>query len=212
MAGRHYREPDGAAAGHQDRLSGNLCLLHTVDTRAHRFKDAALFIRERVVQHIGGVGTYLGIFRKRSVCLDTIERHVLADMAVARSAVRTGSVPDVRLYRYTLSDKTVFYILPELNDLARRLMPDGTREHLYPFLCPGTPVVDAEIGSADGCAVNLHQHFIVARYRNRQVRTKLQALPCPCLYNSSHVFPFPLNHILSKIPRKELAFRGIPSL
>ena len=111
------------------------------------------------LEHVAGGKRQILRERTRAIHADT--QRVAAQVAPAGAAVAAMSAGDVAFARHAVAGLDAAHFAADLDDLARVLVTDGHR-HRDGFLRPRVPVVDMHVGAADGRAVDLDEHVVVA--------------------------------------------------
>ena len=95
--------------------------------------------------------------------VDADALRVLAEMAAAGQAVAAAAADDVPLAGDDVADLEVVDVAADRDDPADELVADHHR-HGDGLLRPGVPVVDVDVGAADGRLVDLDQHVVDADF------------------------------------------------
>uniref|UniRef100_A0A0N5A4M9 NAD-specific glutamate dehydrogenase n=1 Tax=Parastrongyloides trichosuri TaxID=131310 RepID=A0A0N5A4M9_PARTI len=154
---------DRAGASDQHVLAQQVELLRRVHGVAERVQDRADLIGHVVRQFDDVERRGHHIFGERALTVHADAARVRVQMKVTGAGRFGVQVDDVPLGRDALADlQAAIHVLADGDDLAREFMA-GDHRHGHVLLGPLVPVPDVDVGAADGGAVHLDQHVLVAR-------------------------------------------------
>ena len=186
-AGARHRDgeqPDGPATGDGYALGRDLARQHGVHRVAQWVEDGRIFLRDRRIELPDvrlGNDDVLG---KRAVSVHADDLHVLADVRFANAALQALTAGHVHLG----GDEVAFLDAGDL--VAHRfhrtaeLVP-GNQRRMNAALRPLVPLVNVQVGAADGGHLDLDKHIGQANlwfgdFANLRARRGLR------LYNGNH--------------------------
>src|SRR5579862_8731481 len=152
-------EADRAAAGDGNTFRGDLSGEHGVDGVTERIENRS------VVEGDGGIELpdirlrNDDIFGEGSVGVDADNFHVLADVGLAGSALQALAAGHVHFRGHEVAFLDAGDLVAEGGDLATEFVP-GNERRVDPVLRPAVPVVDVQIGTANGGNLNLDEDFV----------------------------------------------------
>ena len=106
-----------------------------------------------------GYGEILG---EGAVAVDAQDLHVVADVELAEQGGQVAGVVDVGLGGDIVADLDPLDVAADLHDFAGHLVAHGLGQALLadPVGGPGVPLVDVDVGAADGGGPDLDQHLV----------------------------------------------------
>jgi hypothetical protein len=103
------------------------------------------------------------ILGKCAVAINTNANAIFANMLQSAAAVTTVAASNVALACYTVANFDVAYTGTNLGNNAYILVTDG-HGSLDGLLAPFVPLVDVEVGAADGSLLNLDEDIVHAYF------------------------------------------------
>ena len=165
-AGHGNREQaDGAAAGDGYGLGGDFSGQHGVYGVAEGIED------RRVLQRNGGIelpDIRFGnddVFGEGAVGVDADDLHVLADVRFAGAALQALAAGHVHLGGNEVAFLHAGDFVAERRHFSAEFVP-GNERRMNAVLRPAVPVVDVQVGAADGRDLHLDQHVVAAEGGN----------------------------------------------
>ena len=150
---RDGEQSDGAAAGDGHGFGGDFTRQHSMNRVAQRIKNGGVLLRNGGIEFPDVRFWNDYIFGEGAVCIDADNLHVLADVGFAGAALQALAA----CHMHFGGDKVAFfhtrYFIAECGYLAAKLMP-WNQWRMNAVLRPAVPVVDVQVGAADGG--NLH--------------------------------------------------------
>jgi hypothetical protein len=127
-----------------------------MDSDSERFHRCADLIGDGRVQFPGADCRKEGVFGEGAVHVNAENFHILADMLKACVTLITVTAGDMGFGSHPVSFFKVRHILSDLNDLSGIFMPEKERE-LDSRCGEFIPLVDMNVGTADGCMLHPDQ-------------------------------------------------------
>jgi hypothetical protein len=156
----HYA--DGARTGDQHILAHQVELLHGVHGIAEGVEQGADFEIQILRQRHDIEGRQREIFRKGTLAIDPDALGMGIEVKLAGPRRRGIEIDDMAFARDALPHgQRPGHALADLHDLAGEFMA-GDHGGLDGFLGPFVPVVDVQVGAADGGAPHADQHVLHA--------------------------------------------------
>ena len=150
---------DGAGAGDQHVLAHQIEHQSRVGGVAEGVKEGHHVLGQGLVDDDDVGGGDADVLGKGAVPVHAHGDRVLAPLDVAGVAVAAVVAGDVALAGDPLAHVQAGDALAQLGDLAHVLMADGHGRVLDVLGGPGVPVVDVNVGAADGGLVDLDQNL-----------------------------------------------------
>src|SRR5690606_11882398 len=124
-------------------------------------------LRRHRVRHRPQVGgRHDDVFGERAIAVHADADRVRAQVRAAAAAVAAMAADDVALGRNALAEPVAGYARAQFLDPADELVTDH-QARTDRALAPLVPQVDVQVGAADGGLLDLDQHLVGARLRNR---------------------------------------------
>ncbi len=108
------------------------------------------------------------VLGERAVAVHADAARVCAQMPASCAAIAAHAAGDVAFCGNPVANGIVVHAGTELDDLSDELVADDERR-TNRSLRPLVPVVDVQIGAADGGLLHLHQHLVGGHARHRHV-------------------------------------------
>ena len=164
MRDRRRHRPDRARAGDQHVFADHVPLQRGVGGVAERVEDRG----DIEIDAIGmvpdiGVGND-DVFRESPSAVDADPARVRAEVAASRHAIAAAATDDMPLARDDHPRLVVVHIVADRDDLADEFVPDHHR-HGDRLLRPFVPLIDVDVGAADGGALDADLDVVRPRLR-----------------------------------------------
>ena len=162
---RNRKQPDRSTAGDGYGFCGDLPGQHGMNGIAQRIEDGGILLRNGGIElpDIGfGNDHVLG---EGAVGIDADDFHVLADVRFAGAALQALAASHVHLG----GDKVAFFhagdFIAESRDFAAEFVA-GNQRRVNAVLRPAIPVVDVQVGAADGRDFHFDQDVVASEGGN----------------------------------------------
>ncbi len=161
-------DADRAGAGDQDILTDQVEFQRTMGSIAVRIEERGQLGRDLVRNRPQVRGRHRHVLGERAVAVYADADRVRTQMLAASAAVAAMAADDVAFGGNAVADLVASHAGADLDNAADELMADG-EAGLDRALAPLVPLVDVQVGAADGCLLHLDQHFVRAHHRQRHL-------------------------------------------
>ena len=158
-AGARHRDgeqADGAASGDGDALGGDLAGQHGVHGVAQRVEDGRVLLRDRRIELPDVDLGNDDVFGEGAVGVDADDLHVLADVRLADAALQALAAGHVHLGGDEVAFLHAGDIVADGLDGAAELVA-GNERRMNAALRPLVPLINVQVGAADGGHLDLDQ-------------------------------------------------------
>src|SRR5580700_5116797 len=175
---------DGPASRDGDGFRGDLSGEHGVNRIAQRIENRG------VVNWDGGIELPDirfrddDVFGEGAICIDADDLHVLANVGFAGAALQAFAASHVHFGGNEIAFLNTGHFIAESGHLAAEFVA-GNQRRMDALLRPAVPVVDVQVGAADGRNLHLDQHIARAEGWNLYL-ADFRARSGLRLYDSEH--------------------------
>ncbi len=149
---------DRSATGDGDRFGRNFSRQHAMDGVAQRIQDRGVLLRNRRIELPDIRFRNHHVFGEGPVGIHADDFYVLADVRFASAALQTLAAGDVHLGGNEIAFLDAGNFVAERRHFAAEFMA-GNQRRMNPVLRPAVPLVNVQIGAADGRNFDFDQYI-----------------------------------------------------